>query len=391
MEYKKISEINTYVGKNINPSNVSEEVFEMYSVPSFDSQYPEIIKGEEIGSSKQIVKKDDILLCKINPRINRVWIVSEFTDNKQIASSEWIVIRSNEMYARYLMWYFRSDYFRTLMTSNVTGMGGSLMRAQPKQVQEYLVPVMSYDNQKRIANILDKAQELIDKRKEQIEALDELVKSRFIDMFGDIKNNNKKYQIIKIGDCAKLQGGYAFKSKDFVEDGIKLVQISNVNKDTLDWDTINYLPYDYLEKYKNYSLKLGDVVMAMTRPIIKSLNAVKIAFITNNDIPCLLNQRVGRFLIDSKNINPIYLVEVCKSSYFKDYVERMSGNSLQPNVSSKQIEDLEIPLPPIELQNQFADFVNQVDKLKSQMETSLKELEDNFNSLMQKAFKGELF
>ena len=55
------------------------------------------------------------------------------------------------------------------------------------------------------------------------------------------------------------------------------------------------------------------------------------------------------------------------------------------------VKNIHIPVPPIELQNQFADFVKQVDKLKSQMETSLKELEDNFNSLMQKAFKGELF
>ena len=194
-------------------------------------------------------------------------------------------------------------------------------------------------------------------------------------MFGDLKNNSKDFESIKIGDCVKLQGGYAFKSKDFLADGVRLVQISNVNKHTLDWESINYLPNDYLEKYENFSLKVGDAVMAMTRPIIKSLDAVKIAFVTEKDIPCLLNQRVGRFIINSENINHVYLVEVCKSVYFKEYIERMSGNSLQPNVSSKQVEDLDIPLPPIELQNQFADFVNHIDKLKFEME-------NNFNSFL---------
>ena len=205
-------------------------------------------------------------------------------------------------------------------------------------------------------------------------------KSQFVEMF-----ESKDYNKATIGKCAKFQGGYAFKSKDFVENGVKLVQISNVNKDTLDWIEINRVPESFIEKYKEYSLVANDVVMAMTRPIIKSLNEVKIAQVREDDLPCLLNQRVGRFIIND-SVNKEYLTYCCKSDKFKNYVEKMSGNSLQPNISSKQVENFEISLPPIELQNKFAEFVKQIEKQKFEIENSLKEMQELYESLMEKYF-----
>lgn len=187
---------------------------------------------------------------------------------------------------------------------------------------------------------------------------------------------SKDYNKTTIGKCAKFQGGYAFKSKDFVENGVKLVQISNVNKDTLDWIEINRVPESFIERYKEYSLVANDVVMAMTRPIIKSLNEVKIAQVREDDLPCLLNQRVGRFIIND-SVNKEYLIYCCKSDKFKNYVEKMSGNSLQPNISSKQVENFEISLPPIELQNKFAEFVKQIDKQKFESEIKLRKIQKN--------------
>ena len=91
----RLGEINKYVSKSVNPINEPDKIFELYSVPSMADDYPEIIAGSDIGSSKQSVCKEDVLLCKINPRINRVWKVSQFTDNELIASSEWIIIRKS--------------------------------------------------------------------------------------------------------------------------------------------------------------------------------------------------------------------------------------------------------------------------------------------------------
>lgn len=117
---------------------------------------PENIQGCEIGSAKQIIKKGDVLLCKINPHLNRVWEITENSDYVQIASSEWIVIRSEIHQSTFLKWYFNSPKFRTLLSSQVSGVGGSLTRAQPEIVKSYLVPVPPMKEQKRISRAIER-------------------------------------------------------------------------------------------------------------------------------------------------------------------------------------------------------------------------------------------
>ena len=263
--------------------------------------------------------------------------------------------------------------------------GTSIPQLTVPMIKKYKFRLPEKDEQKRAVKTLKQLDDILEKGKIQIQKLDELVKSRFVEMFGTVDNNAFDYPVVRLGDYAKLQGGFAFKSKDFVDNGIPLVQIGNVNKDYLDWEVINSVPNEYVDRYSEFSLRDGDLVMAMTRPIIKSLNSVKIAKVAKSDTPCLLNQRVGRFVLSS-SLNRLFLETLCKSDDFKDYVERMSGNSLQPNISSKQVEDYLIILPPIELQNQFADFVAKVEQQKTIVQKSIDKLETLKKSLMQNYF-----
>ena len=233
-----------------------------------------------------------------------------------------------------------------------------------KVLNDIELNVPSFNEQIRISDILLNIKKSIKLRQLILKNLDELIKARFVEMFGTIENNIFNYQVVELGKYVSIQGGYAFKSKDFTNSGIRLVQISNVNKDFLEWNNINWLPTSFEQKYKEYLLNENDLVIAMTRPIIKSLNSVKIAKVSKSDLPSLLNQRVGRFIFNKNYVNPIFLEVLCKLQNFKYYIEKMSGNSLQPNVSGKQIEKYKIILPPLPLQNEFADFVQQVDKSK---------------------------
>lgn len=165
----RLGEVNKYVSKSVNPISEPDKIFELYSVPSMADDYPEIIAGSDIGSSKQSVCKEDVLLCKINPRINRVWKVSQFTDNELIASSEWIIIRNNHINANYLMYCFQSKYFREFMISNVSGVGGSLMRAQPKYVQTYPIPLPPLSEQQRIVERIEELFAKLDEAKERLQ------------------------------------------------------------------------------------------------------------------------------------------------------------------------------------------------------------------------------
>lgn len=95
----RLEEINGYASRVLNPVDFGTEKFELYSVPSFPTNKPEIVEGNTIGSSKQVVEPNDVLICKINPRINRVWQVKPATRYRPIASSEWIVVRVYEFHS----------------------------------------------------------------------------------------------------------------------------------------------------------------------------------------------------------------------------------------------------------------------------------------------------
>ena len=144
----------------------------MYSVPTYSTGKPEKLTGKDIRSTKQSVRKGDILLCKINPHLNRVWLIEESYEIPQIASSEWIVIRSNDLYMPFLKFYLESPEFRKLLCSQVSGVGGSLTRAQPATVKKYYVPIPPYREQQSIVkmtyekfSILDNIMEILQNSK----------------------------------------------------------------------------------------------------------------------------------------------------------------------------------------------------------------------------------
>ena len=160
--YISIDDVNSYESKSINPSVMPNNIFELYSVPVFSTGNPEIVLGKEIGSTKQKVEKGDVLLCKINPHLNRVWEIEKNSTNIQIASSEWIVIRSTEIEPTYLKLYFESPRFRELLCSQVSGVGGSLTRAQPSVVKSYLIPIPPANEQKRICDAIKSYLHILD-------------------------------------------------------------------------------------------------------------------------------------------------------------------------------------------------------------------------------------
>lgn len=167
-EWVRLGDINEYIGRSINPQEYGEEEFELYSVPVFKKNYPEIISGSEIKSSKQKVFFDDVLLCKINPRINRVWVVSNFTEFESIASSEWIVIRQPNVDSSFLKYCLSAPYFRAAIQENVSGVGGSLTRAKPAIVKELIIPLPPLAEQKRIADKLTRLFEDLDTIKQNL-------------------------------------------------------------------------------------------------------------------------------------------------------------------------------------------------------------------------------
>ena len=326
-------------------------------------------------SNMKLVPKDTVIMS-FKLSIGKVAILKEdmFT-NEAIANFK---IKDKSLITPEYLYYA----LKTLNFDNTDRavMGATLNKSKLNDIK---IPYCDVETQKKIVEVLDKAQELIDKRKEQIEALDELVKSRFIEMFGNPLNNPKGFKKVKIKELIDIKIEKSKKVFDS-EDIISYIDISCI--DNMSNKIINSNKYNFSEapSRAQQCIKVGDILISTVRPNLKNIAIVQ--YELENMVTTS-----GVTILRSKNINKSFLFQYVLTDYFTDEMISLTSGANYPAIKPSDIYNHEIINPPMELQNQFADFVKQVEKLKSQMETSLKELEDNFNSLMQKAFKGELF
>jgi len=166
----KVDNINDFQSYTENPmlKENKNRVYELYSVPCFEARYPEIVTGSEIGSTKVLVNKDDVLISKINPHLNRVWRVPQFTEHRMIASSEWIIIRNSRLNPQYLVYVLQSKYFLDKMMSNTSGVGGSLTRAKPYEVKKYELPIPPLNEQSRIVSKIEELFSTLDQMEQNL-------------------------------------------------------------------------------------------------------------------------------------------------------------------------------------------------------------------------------
>ena len=381
MEFVRIKDINKYKSQSIDPSKSPEQIYEVYSVPSFETKTPEYLKGADIGSTKVMVEKDDVLLCKINPRINRVWIVGEPCEYPSIASSEWIIIRAQGVLPRYLAWYFRSPKFQTMMTSEVTGIGGSLTRAQPKRVAEYSVPLVPYDEQVHIAQIFDSLQSAISSRLQQLAELDNLVKAQFIEMFGTIHNNRFDYAVCTLQDvCEPIRDG-THQTPEYIDDtqtGYKFLSSKDVTSGKIGWNHLKYIPeHLHQELYARIAPRKGDVLLAKN-------GTTGIAAVVDRDE--VFDIYVSLALLRPIEMDSTYLWAAINSAETKRQFDGSLKGIGVPNLHLSEIRKALILHPPTEKQKEFAAFVAQIDKSKVAVQAALDEAQTLFDSLMQKYF-----
>lgn len=372
MEIKTIEEINQYIGSTVKPLDNPDRVYELYSVPSFESQHPEIIKGADIGSSKITVEEGDVLVCKINPRINRVWVVKRHTSYPLLASSEWIVIRNCDIDSDYLKWYFSSPTFRNLLVSQVAGIGGSLTRAQPKRVAKYPVPLVEKEEQRCIAALLDKVSDLIAKRRAQLDKLELLVKARFVEMFGDPILNQKGFPCYTVGDIITFQGGSQPDKKHFeytpTDENIRLIQIRDYKSDKF----ITYIPKVMAKRF----CAADDIMIGRYGPpIFQILQGIEGAY------------NVALMKAIPKRGNKEFIRQFLKQDCLLEYLEGLSKRTAgQDGIQMDKLKEYPFPFPTMELQEKFEFFVKNIDKSKLTIQQSLDKLEILKKALMQQYF-----
>lgn len=250
-----------------------------------------------------------------------------------------------------------------------------------KYLKQTVIPVPELDIQMKIVKCMDKANELIDKRKKQIDILDELVKSQFIEMFGNLKDEEK----LPLEKCTTFID-YRGKTPTLSESGIRIINAKSVGN-----GFFKYIDEYISEETYDSWMKRGFPVAGDVLFVTEGHTFGNVCRIPNDLKKFAMGQRVITMRGKGGLLNNIFLAQYMQSMAFKIDIDKYKTGSSAQGIRSKELQKILIPIPNIELQNKFADFVKQVDKLKFQMEKSLEELQYNFNSLMQRAFNGELF
>jgi type I restriction enzyme S subunit len=293
-----------------------------------------------------------------------------------------IRLNTDEVSTEFLLKCLRSEYIFKQFEKKKQGV--AQLNLSLKDISELELMYPSKLEQKNIVTILNRAQKAIDKRRESLRLLDELTKSRFIEMFGDPIKNNKGWDKIEIGDMFQIKTGATPSRKENVywENGnIPWVKTTEL-KEYVITETEEYITEEGFNNSSVNMLPKNTILVAMygqgkTRGMTGKLG-----------IEATTNQACAAIL-PNENENMDFVWYQLRLLY-NDLRDLGRGGN-QPNLNTNLVKGYELIFPPIELQNQFSAFVNQVDKLKFEMQQSLTELENNFNSLMQKAFNGELF
>ena len=386
-EYKKLGDICKSINAGGTPSRGNSAYWNgdipWVKIRDMNSKYvnstEEFITEEGLNNSSAKLFEPGTILYSIFATIGAASILEiPATTNQAIAG----IVLGDGCDRDFYYYYLTS--LKTHFENISKGVAQNNINLSVLRNQKVVVPPIS--DQQRIVAELDCLNKMIAVKQEQLKEFDKLAQSIFYDMFGDPVLNEKRWEIRPLGELISIMGGFAFKSSSYVDIGIRLVQIANVWEDNIKWDEITHVPKEDVNKRPDYLLKPGDIVMALTRPIIKSLGSVKIARIRNCDIPCALNQRVCKFAFSNSLLSPHWFYHFARTDYFKDMINSFSSKGMQPNVSTKEIESILTPYIPLSLQQQFADKISAIEAQKELVKQSIAETQALLDYTMDKYF-----
>lgn len=366
-------------GGSVDPLKFPNEKFQYYSIPAYDKNEAEIVYGKEIGSSKKLFLPNDVLLSRIVPHIRRCWIVGINNGYRQIGSSEWITFRSDKITPSFLRFYLMSNDFNDKFLKTIKGVGGSLMRADPSQVAKFKIPLPPLEQQKKIAAILDAADAYRQKTKALIAKYDELTQSLFLDMFGDPVKNEKGWEKVELKSLCSFKKK-SIKPDDIVK-GENYVALDSIEKVTGKITTSYNVDKGELKSNKFWFDK-SYILYGKLRPYLNKVALPDFEGVCSTDIIPIqpIENKSNRFFISS----------ILRHSSFVAFADERSSGANLPRISPSEVEKYLTISPPLNIQNQFAERVQAIEVQKAQVQASLEKAEDLFNSLLQRAFKGEL-
>lgn len=269
--------------------------------------------------------------------------------------------------------------------TNKAVMGATLNKATLSTIK---IQLHEYDNQLEIVNMLNRVSSSIDFRKQQLTKLDELIKARFVEMFGDLVENPKQFPCVLLGSIMTVmpQNGLYKPQSAYVQDkfGTPILRIDGFyNGKVTDFNNLKRLCCTDFEK-ERYLLVENDIVINRVNSIEYLGKCARISGLQEDTV---FESNMMRFHLDDSKVNSTYITTVLCSQYiYRQILTRAKKAVNQASINQGDVQSLNVVVPPLSLQNQFAAFVAEVDKSKADVQKALDQTQLLFDSLMQQYF-----
>lgn len=349
-------------------------------------QTDEVRKASEVKKGFTFFEEGDVLFAKITPCMEngKGGIARGLKNGVGFGSTEFHVLHpAPEKVSSEWLYYLTSwDEFRKQCARNMTGSAGQ-KRVPKSYLEHYKVHLPPLEAQRRIAEVLDKVSGLISKRREQLDKLDELVKARFVEMFGDLKSNPHGWDTFLFGEYFDITSSKRILKSEWKSKGIPFLRV----RDMVQLASTGKIDNEFFVSEKFYASlsdsdgvpKQGDILVSATSTLGKChvVNAGERFYFKDAD--------VLRFRA-TKAINPVFFMEQMKTDYIKGQIDRTLGITTVPHFTIKAAKTISMRCPDINRQNEFATFVTQTNKSKLTIQQSLDKLEVLKKALMQQYF-----
>ena len=341
----------------------------------------EFITNIGLESSSAKIFPAGTILYTIFATLGEVCILDiDAATNQAIAG---IQIESDKIDRDYLYHYLSS----LKQTVNNIGRGVAQNNINMKILRDFKIPLPSIDEQRKIAAVLDKVSDLIAKRRQQLDKLDLLIKSRFVEMFGDLADPKCKYMRCKLVEaCANSDDikcgpfGTQLNKDEYQEQGVAVWEIPQINSGFKENPT-HFLTQEKAKQLNSYSLIPGDIAMS------RKGNVGRCGLFPKDFLPGIIHSDVLRIRVDNSRVSPCFMMyQLHFSKAVEHQIEMVSSGAVMAGINVTKLKQIYVHIPPFDLQQQFAAFVEQTEKTKTTISRSLEKLETLKKALMQEYF-----
>lgn len=387
-EYKKLGEVGTFLrGKNILKSDFVEkglpcihygQIHTKFGI-STDTHLTET--SQEVYNKAIIASKNDVLIAITSEDLEGSCKATAWLGDYDVAVSAHAAVFKHNLNPKYIVYYLKSQSF--YIEKSKYARGFKVMEIKPTDIAKIPIPIPPKSTQFAIVSELDKINELIRLKKEQLKDFDNLAQSLFYEMFGDPVENEKGWEVKKLNDICDVRDGTHDSPKYLQNSEYILITSKNIVNGSIDFENVNYISEeDYIKINKRSKVDNGDIIM----PMIGTIGNPIIAHIDGTHKFCIKNVALIKFLADS-TVNNMFIVNLMRCSSFSSYLLNQNKGGTQKFVALGAIRKLPIPLPPLSLQQLFAQRIEQIEREKSEVQKSIQDLETLLASRMQYWFE----